>query len=80
MHKGNVVTTNENTTGVITDYDSYAPAVLVRLSEGSELDTSHGRWYGLNEITGTVGFDADAKVWFAGRMTRAGDVTHPMEF
>ncbi len=83
MHKGDVVTTNECTQGVITDYDCYGPSVLVRLTDGpslSELDVSHGRWYSLDEITGTVGHMGNALVWSGARMVPAGQLTHPLEF
>lgn len=59
--------------GTVTDRATYAGEVLVRLNNGSELDTSHGRWYSTNDVTVT-GFDPDAWVWYAGRMTCACNV------
>lgn len=59
--------------GTVTDRDTYAGEVLVKLNNGSELDTSHGRWYPTNDVTVT-GFDPDAWVWYAGRMTCACNV------
>ncbi|MFN2637855.1 MAG: hypothetical protein ABR585_12590, partial [Gemmatimonadaceae bacterium] len=66
MRKGSIVTTCESTRGVITDYDAGYASVLVQLTDGpslDDLDRSHGRWYGLSEVTDTGKIDDQAWVW-----------------
>jgi hypothetical protein len=72
---GDLVTTTENTCGVVTDIDPSANA-LVCLTDGpnlTEFDRSHGRWYSPKEITAVTGHDASTLVWRGPRLTEAGD-------
>jgi hypothetical protein len=70
--QGDVVDTTDGP-GTVTDRDTCAGEVLVRLHTGSELDTSHGRWYPTERVDVT-GYDPDAWVWYAGRYTLACNV------
>lgn len=73
VHLGNLVETNERTSGVVSDVgNGYA---LVRLTDGPELDAmdrDHGRWYGFAEITEVTGHDEHAMVWRGQGMAPAG--------
>ena len=70
--QGDTVDTPDGS-GTVTDRATYAGEVLVRLDNGSELDTSHGRWYATNDVTVT-GYNPHAFVWYAGRFTQACNV------
>lgn len=60
--------------GVVADRDATYGEALVRLNEGSPFDTSHGRWYPIDNLTVT-GFDPDAMVWWGQRRVRASETT-----
>lgn len=71
---GALVTTNESTSGAVTDVDSCG-SVLVRLTDGpalDDMDRSHGRWYDRGEITAVTGYDESVMVWRGARMVPAG--------
>jgi hypothetical protein len=73
---GNTVTTTENTKGVVTDIDRAYESALVQLTDGpqlDDLDRSHGRWYGYDEIIAITGHDPAALVWRGSRMTPVGE-------
>jgi hypothetical protein len=75
--KGNVVDTPSGP-GVVVDVDTYGGEVLVRLYEGGEFDTEHGRWFPVADMSVT-GHDADAMVFAAGGSMRpAGGDTAPV--
>ena len=69
IRRGSLVTSPVGS-GVVTDM-AYGEA-LVRLDEGSEFDTSHGRWWNLDHLT-VVGHDPDAIVWLGSHMRAAGE-------
>lgn len=58
--------------GVVTDRDRAYGEALIKLESGSELDTSHGQWWPISDLTVT-GYDPDAMVWRGARFERAGE-------
>lgn len=77
VKRGDVVTTVEGTSGIVTDLDRDYTDALVQLTEGEDLttfDTTHGRWYGYDEILSVVGYRPDFLVWSGARMRPAQEV------
>lgn len=59
--------------GVITDVSLSYREALVRLDNGTFLDTTHGQWTEFADMT-RAGFDPDASVWFGQGVRLAGEL------
>lgn len=77
VKRGDVVVTNESTTGIVTDIDHAYESALVQLFDGPDLDDmdkNHGRWYGYAEITAVIGYRPNVMVWSGSTIRPAREV------
>lgn len=71
---GAMVTTPDGPGRVVDrDRDAVHGEALVQLDSGTIMDTTHGAWFPVTELTVT-GFDPYVMVWWGQRRVRASDV------
>lgn len=70
--KGDVVSTDQGM-GVVTDVIENYREALVRMDDGTFLDTTHGKWMPFICMA-RMGFDGDASVWRGQRVCTASDL------